>query len=156
MKKGLIIGVGILLVLGAAIQFIRPDRTNPPADPSLDFTSVLIPPARIQAILQRSCYDCHSHQTHWPWYSSVAPASWLVAEDVSEGRRHLNFSTWGTYPRGKRIARLEAMISELDRGKMPPSSYLLLHRNAALTAEEKEVLLSWIEETSDSLTNPTQ
>jgi hypothetical protein len=153
MKKGLFIGVSVLIALGAGIQFIRPDRTNPSVDPSLDFIYVAAPPAEIRGILQRSCYDCHSHQTRWPWYSAVAPASWLVAGDVSDGRSHLNLSEWGSYPRGRRIARLESIMAEVDKGEMPPSSYLFLHRGAALSSEEKEVLLSWMEGISDSLTN---
>ena len=156
MKKSMMIGVGVIAALAAGIQFIRPDRTNPSSDPGSDLLSVLSPPAQVREILQRSCYDCHSHQTRWPWYSAAAPASWLVAADVREGREHLNFSVWGSYPRGRRIAKLESMIAEVDKGSMPPGTYLLMHREATLGAAEKEALLLWMENTADSLTNESE
>jgi hypothetical protein len=76
------------------IQFFPPERTNPTSDPAASFEAVFKPPAQVSAIIARACQDCHSHRTVWPWYSRVAPASWLVADDVSEARQHVNFSAW--------------------------------------------------------------
>jgi len=96
-KKTKITGITLgALLLG--MQLYRPERTNPVSDPALSFQEVEKPPAELTALLNRACMNCHSHQTAWPWYSNVAPASWLVASDVAEGREHLNFSEWGKLP----------------------------------------------------------
>jgi hypothetical protein len=152
-RTRLTVGLGILLLIGAGIQLIRPERVNPTVDPAWDLLAVTTAPEEIRTILRRSCYDCHSNQTRWPWYSEIAPASWLTAQDVRNGRGHLNFSEWGKYPRGRQISRLEMMGVELDKGSMPPGKYLLLHRDASLTREETEKLLSWVDTISDSLTS---
>ena len=143
------ISVAVLLI---AIQFYRPERSNPVVDPAGDITAQVPVPPLVQSILERSCFDCHSNRTRWPWYSNVAPASWLVAQDVNEGRKHLNFSEWGSYKQGKRVSRLDMMISEVDKGEMPLKNYLLLHGEAALTEADKDTLCAWAEQLSDSLT----
>ncbi len=89
MKKALI----ILIVILVAIQFIPVDKTNPPVTAELDAAMEII------SVFKRSCYDCHSNETVWPWYSSIAPVSWLVTADVKEARKHLNFSEWGNLSR---------------------------------------------------------
>ena len=132
-----------LLVLFIGIQFIRPDQSNPVADPSLSLAAVSAPDARVKEILQRSCYDCHSNESRWPWYSQVAPISWTVAHDVEEGREHLNFSTWGQYPPDERIHLLEEICEEIEKGKMPMGNYLLMHPEADLTDEETILLCQW-------------
>jgi hypothetical protein len=155
MKRAITILV-VLLGIFAIIQFIRPDRTNPPSDAAMSISQRLPVPDPVRMILERSCFDCHSNQTRWPWYSNVAPASWLVADDVKEGRGHLNFSEWGTYNRGKQIARLETMISLLEKDAMPPKNYLLLHRDAVLNEREKDLLSDWAGQMSDSLSSLTK
>src|SRR4051812_28292081 len=86
----------LLLVAFIGIQFVRPDRTNPPAAPAASLATAA-PPA-IRTVLDRSCGDCHSNQTRWPWYSNVAPMSWMVASHVHDGREHFNYSEWTAYP----------------------------------------------------------
>jgi Haem-binding domain len=151
-KRILTASLATLILVGGGIQLIRPDRENPPVDPSKDLLALSAAPEQIQAILRRSCYDCHSNQTRWPWYSAIAPVSWLTTRDVREGRKHMNFSEWGTYPRGRQISKLESIGSEVDKGEMPLEIYLLLHRDAALSKEEKDTLLAWVYAMSDSLT----
>lgn len=153
LKAGvLIIGVGVV-----AMQFIaRPDRVNPVEDPRVALSSRLDVPPDVQAILDRSCNDCHSNRTVWPWYSSVAPVSWLVAHDVEEGRRHLNFSEWGTYPVKRQAAKLEMISGEVDNGEMPLKVYVLMHRSAALTEADKDRLCDWAAAVSDSLAGRAQ
>jgi hypothetical protein len=143
------IGLAVLLI---AIQFYRPERSNPVVDPAGDIAAQVPVPPAVQSILERSCFDCHSNRTRWPWYSNVAPASWLVAHDVNEGRKHLNFSEWGSYKKGKRVSRLDMMISEVDKGEMPIKNYLLLHGEAALTEADRDAFCAWAEQLSDSLT----
>src|SRR5882762_10607013 len=84
----------VLVVLFLLIQFIRPARTNPPVDESQTIFARTQMTPQVAAIFERSCRDCHSHKTVWPWYSNVAPISWLISDDVNKGRQALNMSEW--------------------------------------------------------------
>src|SRR6516162_4122750 len=90
LKTTFLLAAGALVVM----QFFRPERTNPLSDPAASFEAVAKPSSEVIASLKRACYDCHSNQTVWPWYSNLAPVSWLIASDVKQGRAHLNFSEW--------------------------------------------------------------
>jgi hypothetical protein len=142
MKKRLLVSALIFIGLGILIQLVPVDRSNPPV------TADLVAPAAVTGVLRASCYDCHSNETRWPWYSRVAPASWLVAHDVEEARSHFNFSLWGTYE-PKRQQRVAAkMWEEIEAGEMPPAEYLLAHRDARLSEGDRAVLDAWTAETS--------
>jgi hypothetical protein len=119
------------------IQLVPVDRANPPVD------SDIAAPSGVSSLLRKSCYDCHSNETVWPWYSKVAPISWLLAADVNEGREELNFSRWGDYGGDQRMKILKEIWEEVSEGEMPPSNYVLLHKDAALSAEERELLHEW-------------
>jgi hypothetical protein len=126
-------------LIALAIQFIPIKRSNPPSREALN-----APPA-VQTILRRACYDCHSNETRWPWYSHIAPISWLIVHDVSMARNEINFSEWGSYyPRTQR-RKLEWMGRALQEEKMPPWSYLLMHAHARLTQAERVRLQRWVE-----------
>lgn len=146
--------VSVLLLALGIIQFIRPDKTNPPIDESKTFQSHMQVPENIAAILAKACYDCHSHQTHWPWYSNFAPVSWLLAHDVEEGRKHLNFSTWGNYKESRKVEKLSQMAGEVTDGKMPMPIYVLMHSEAKLTEQEKKDLVNWCEDEADKINVP--
>jgi hypothetical protein len=133
MRKALV----ALAVLAIAMQLVPIDRTNPPVEEETPA------PAPVRAILERSCYDCHSHETRWPWYAWVAPASWLVAYDVSEARDHLNFSAWNRVRPAKRAEKLEEVWEEVDHGHMPLWYYLLLHPGTRLSDADREALRAW-------------
>ena len=153
MKKALrwvIIVVGVLLV-GA--QFIRPDRTNPSADLSKDFAAIYGQTSTIVPLIRKACYDCHSSETRWPWYSNITPVSWFVSDDVREARRHLNFSTWGDYPARKRASSLDHIRDEVSSGDMPMWTYLLMHSDAHLTQGERDSIVSWAEREKKELAN---
>jgi hypothetical protein len=93
-----------------------------------------------RALAKRACFDCHSNETVWPWYSNIAPVSWLVARDVTEGRDAMNFSDWGqTAQRGQKVAR------QVQRGAMPPSFYPPMHPTAQLTADERDQLIAGLQ-----------
>lgn len=128
--------VALVLLFGVA-QLVPVSRTNPPVEQEVDA------PPEVHAILERSCYDCHSHETRWPWYSRVAPVSWLVAHDVDEGREHLNFSTWGRYDAEERAENLEEIAEVLDEGEMPPWFYLPMHSDARLSEADLETMRGW-------------
>lgn len=128
---GLVAGVVIVFL---AIQLVPYGRahTNPPvqAEPQWDNP-------RTRELAQRACFDCHSNQTTWPWYSNIAPISWLIQRDVDEGRTRLNFSTWNLPQREARGAG-----REVQRGTMPQWYYVILHPSANLTPEEKQALIN--------------
>jgi hypothetical protein len=126
-----------LAVFALAIQAVPIRRTNPPVAADLDA------PAPVKAILKASCYDCHSNETVWPWYSRVAPVSWLVARDVGAGRRHLNFSDWGTYDADRRRIAARRAVKEIGEGEMPPWFYVIKHAEGKLTPEKRAVLEAW-------------
>ena len=131
--------VGVLL----AIQLIRPVRSNPSTDPSRTIAaSVTVPPPAL-AVLERSCRDCHSNDTRWPWYSNIAPMSWMVIDHVNSGRRHFNYSDWAGYPPDKSRKVLHDICEETKQGSMPVGSYTLLHREARLTDPDVQTLCAW-------------
>jgi hypothetical protein len=144
MRRKVIVKTAVLVAVGllVAMQFFRPERSDPPSDPTVSFEAVAKPPQPIVSILTRACYDCHSNQTNWPWYSNVAPVSWLVASDVKEGREHLNFSEWTRPGREGELPSMGEVCESVRDGKMPLRSYFLLHPDARLTAQESAVLCS--------------
>lgn len=120
------------------IQLIPVDQSNPPVE------SEISSPPEVGAILRRACYDCHSNETKWPWYSKIAPVSWLAASDVHEGRNELNFSTWGRYSKEQQIKKLKESWEEITEGEMPPASFKLMHKEATVSASDRELLHKWI------------
>jgi cytochrome c553 len=143
MKKVLkLAGYAVLAGLIVA-QFFRPERSNPPVDAGRTVQAHLQVPANVEALLQRACQDCHSHNTSWPWYSNVAPVSWFVAEHVHDGRRHLNFSDWAKYDAERADHKLEELIEMVEQRAMPLPSYLPLHAHAKLSDDDVRVLAEW-------------
>jgi hypothetical protein len=136
-KKRVLLSFAILVGLGIVIQFVPVDRSNPPVVADLS-----APPA-VKQVLRASCYDCHSNETRWPWYSRVAPMSWLVAHDVEEARGHFNFSDWGTYEPKKQERVAAKMWEEVNGGDMPLPMYLIAHADARLTDDDRALLESW-------------
>lgn len=110
---------------------------NPPSGAGPDM------PAPVAAILRRSCKDCHTNDTVWPWYSHVAPVSWLVARDVHNGRRHLNFSEWSTYRPDERRTKMADLVDEVESGGMPLWFYVPLHDAARLSPDDVRTLTAW-------------
>jgi hypothetical protein len=149
MKKVLkwIFGAGV--VIFALLQFANPARTNPPV--VHDFLAANMPPPKIAATFRAACYDCHSHETKWLWYSHVAPMSWLVASDVKEGRQHLNFSDWPVNDPDRATRWLENISEQLGYKEMPPVQYTLIHADARLIAVQREQLIQWVDQAAARL-----
>jgi len=124
----------------AALQLFNPARTNPPV--KNDFLAAAKPSATLAASLRAACYDCHSHETKWPWYSRLAPVSWLIADDVNEGRAHVNFSDWPTQP-DRAAKKLDRINEVLDYREMPPPKYTLIHAQARLTEAQRKEIMDW-------------
>jgi hypothetical protein len=134
----ILVGVGLALFLLIQLIPIGRNHTNPAvvSEPAWDSTAT-------RDLAKRACFDCHSNETTWPWYSNVAPVSWLVYNDVVEGRSKLNFSDWN---RGHQQSMGE--ISEvIQEGEMPPFQYLLMHPDAKLTDVEKQTLIDGLRNT---------
>lgn len=132
-----------LALLFAGAQFVRPERAGAPVDGSRTLEARAQVPAEVRSILARSCNDCHTQQTRWPWYSHVAPASWFLAEHVRDGRRMMNFSDWARYPPRDADFLLAAACREAKRGTMPLPSYTLVHRDARLSPRDVRALCDW-------------
>jgi hypothetical protein len=138
MRRYTVFLLGGLVLLALAIQLVPTAAAdNPPVEEEV------VAPDEIMAVLRRACYDCHSHETAWPWYADVAPASWLVRKDVKEGRRHLNFSTWNRYDLEDRAENWEEVAEEVGEGEMPLKVYLPLHGEARLTDADRQMLVDW-------------
>jgi Haem-binding domain len=132
-------GVSIIVVL-LAIQLIPADTTNPPVDSDIPTSP------EVKAILQRACYDCHSNESQWPWYSRVALISWLLSWDVREGRAELNFSTWNQYSTQQQVKKLQESWKEIAEGDMAPWLYLLVHLDARLSTADRSLLRQWAQQ----------
>ena len=146
MKKKLKWIFATLVALFALMQLTNPPRTNPPVAPGHDLTATNPPPPQIAALLRSACYDCHSYETKWPWYSRIAPVSWLVVSDVNDGRERLNFSDWPRSLPERAAKRLERISEEVGYKDMPPAKYTLLHPEARLTAGQREQLIRWADQ----------
>lgn len=127
---------GVVFVL-LAIQLVPVDRTNPPVE------SEVPAPAAVRSILRRACYDCHSNETVWPWYSRIAPVSWLVASDVHEGRADMNFSTWNRRTREEQLKAFQECWEKVEQGDMPPLLYRPAHPAARLSEADRSALRAW-------------
>ena len=127
----------IIVVIAVGIQFIPVNRTNPPVIGEIEA------PEEIMAILHRSCFDCHSNETKWPWYSYVAPVSWLVESDVKVGRGNVNFSEWNEYSQKLQNLKRYKIGKEVDEGEMPLWYYVPLHSEAKLSQADIDLIISW-------------
>lgn len=137
---------GTILAIVAAFvvaQVIRPSRTNPTINPAHEITTNAGLPSDTAATLGRACNDCHSNRTVWPWYSGVAPSSWLVIYDVRAGRHELNLSEWGTYSAERKAKKAKEMCKEVTEGEMPGFMYTLMHPQAKLTSADVQSICQW-------------
>jgi len=138
MRRKVSFGLLLLLLALLVAQAIPVSRSNPPV------TGDIAAPPEIAATLRGACYDCHSNETVWPWYGHVAPASWLLASDVREGREELNFSLWTSYSEKKKAKKLKEMADEIRDGDMPPWHYEVMHAHASMNELQRDALLQWL------------
>ena len=129
-------GLAVAIVLGA-LQFVPVTRVNP-----TERSEAALPP-EVQGLLQRACFDCHSNETRWPWYSYIAPVSFLIAHDVRDGRRELNFSLWNQYNDRRKARKFKEIVEQVEKKKMPQWYYVLVHPEAKLSDAEREIIMNW-------------
>ncbi|HEX8250758.1 MAG TPA: heme-binding domain-containing protein [Pyrinomonadaceae bacterium] len=136
--------IAVVLFLGfIVIQFIRPDMTNPPvvAEQTLEASTRI--PENVKMILSRSCADCHTHNTVYPWYAQISPFSWGLAFHIDDGRAHLNFSEWSKLEDRRKKRKLEEVCEQVETREMPLPSYLWIHTDAGMSDEEIRILCDW-------------
>ena len=144
MKKKTKVVIGVLIVLILA-QFIRPNRNTGNVFGRNDISHEVQLPDSVLKILKKSCFDCHSNRTAYPWYAEINPVSWWLNHHVNEGKQELNFSEFVTYEDSTKLKKLEEIAEEVKEHKMPLDSYLLIHKDAKLTSQQISTLISWTE-----------
>jgi len=140
-----------LLIVLVGIQFIPTKRNESVVVLDTDFSKTFNLPDNIQVLLKKSCYDCHSNNTNYPWYNKIQPASWFLEKHIKDGKKELNFSEFGSYSKRKQKSKLKAIINQIKDNEMPLSSYTLIHQDAKLTERDKKDLIAWIRKQKDSI-----
>ena len=135
----------VLVVLIIAIQFIHPPKNQSATLTINDISEVYTVPQDVQAILSKACNDCHSDNTVYPWYNNIQPVAWWLNNHIKNGKRHLNFSAFGSYRIARQYRKLNECEKELKEGEMPLTSYTWIHKNAVLNQQEKQKLTDWCE-----------
>ncbi len=143
-KRIKLVGLGLIAVL-ILLQFFQPERNIAPLDPELDMLELLVLPEPMTDLIRNACYDCHSNQTVYPWYSRISPVSLYLNKHIVKGKEDLNFSEYGLLDKADRIGVFADFYDVLDAGTMPLQSYMLIHKDAKLTQEEREALCNWSE-----------
>ena len=138
------ISIPIILIIFIAIQFfdVNPNKTAETSENAIEKKYSV--PQNVRQILKTSCYDCHSNNTVYPWYSKIQPVKWWLANHINDGKRHLNFDEFSTYPKDKKLHKLDEVAKTVNTGEMPLSSYTLIHTNAKLSAEQKSIIQVWV------------
>jgi hypothetical protein len=140
MLRKILIGLVIVLIV---MQFIRPERNLSKATTANDITALYAVPENVEQILKRSCNDCHSNYTNYPSYANIQPMGFWLQHHINEGKEHLNFSEFGSYEKKKQAHKLEETVEMIEEGEMPLGSYTAIHKEAKLSKEDAQVLISW-------------
>lgn len=146
-KKILLVFIAVFI----AIQFIQPAHNKSEQVLPTDFAKLFILPNNVQSVLQNACYDCHSNNTKYPWYTNIQPVGWMMAKHIKNGKEKLNFSDFGSNTIRKQISKLKEIVNQVKDDEMPLSSYKLMHKNARLSAEDKTLVKDWFLKKADSL-----
>jgi len=150
-KKILLTILVVIVIAFISIQFIRPARNLSGQVLQTDISKTYNIPENVFSIFKNACYDCHSNNTNYPWYSNIQPVGWLLAKDVENGKAMINFSEFGSLSARRQISKLKGIENRIKDGTMPLPTYQLLHKDAQLTNGQKDLLISWIQKTRDSI-----
>jgi hypothetical protein len=149
-KKILFIGLIIFLL----IQLYQPARNiGFEQDVTTNFTKMYQIPKNVETILRTSCYDCHSNNSNYPWYSYIQPARFFMESHIKEGKENLNFNEWGMYSKRRQENKLDRIVKQIKSDEMPLASYTLIHKNATLSATQKKEVMDWISNIKDSISS---
>lgn len=142
------LSIGTVLI---GIQFFRPalNKSNQVFD--TDISKIVTTSYSVQALLKNDCYDCHSNNTKYPWYSNIQPVRWLMARHIQQGKEELNFNEFGSYSPRRQLSKLTGIANSIRDDIMPLSSYKLMHKNTIFRTYEKELLIKWAQQARDSL-----
>jgi hypothetical protein len=146
--KKILLAACIIIVV---IQFIRPARNSNDQVLTTDISKVISIPDSVQVILDKACYDCHSNNTDYPWYSNIQPVGWLLTKHIKKGKNDLNFSEFGGYSARRQLSKLDGIAENVSADDMPLKSYRLMHKNAQLHQNEKDLLIDWAQHSRDIL-----
>ena len=142
--------IGLLVAL-VVIQFVHPTKNADAAITDLHITKMYQVPDSVQLILNKACNDCHSNNTAYPWYSKIQPVDWWLNDHVEEGKEELNLSEFGKRTLAKQAKKLKKLADEVEEGEMPLESYTWMHKDAKLTAAEKQMLITWAKTLADEI-----
>lgn len=143
MIKKILLG---LLVVFIALQFFQINKKPIEFDASQDFFTTVEAPEDLKMLIRDACYDCHSHETTYPWYASIQPVGWWLKDHIDHGKGELNFSEWTTYPARKAGHKLEECYEEVEEKHMPLKPYLITHSEARMTDEQRAAVVAWFKE----------
>jgi hypothetical protein len=141
----------LLIIVLIGIQFVPTTYNISDEVFETDFTKIYDAPQNIKNLLKTSCYDCHSNNTNYPWYSKVQPGAWFMENHINEGKEELNFNTYGEYSRRRKKSKLKSIISQIKDDEMPITSYILIHRDAKISKEDKTIITKWLTNLRDNL-----
>lgn len=150
--KKIVLAILIAIVM---IQFIQPAQNKSEQVLPTDLAAVYKMPDTVQAVLKAACYDCHSNNTNYPWYTYVQPVGWMLASHIQKGKGNLNFSEFGSYTARRQRSKLKAIANQVKDGDMPLYSYTIMHKEARLATEQKQLIIEWAQKTKDSLEHNT-
>ena len=151
MKRWIKIVIIVFIAALAGIQLVQPARNMSPQSSRKEISAEFSVPESAKQIIQQSCYDCHSNNTRYPWYANVQPVGWWLNHHIADGKHELNFDEFASYPPRKQYRKFKAIENEIQKGDMPLESYLLIHRDAKLSEDQKNILAAWCEAMRDSM-----
>lgn len=152
MNKILKVIVLIVIVAFIVVQFFQPEKNSAELTSNHLFQNEKVP-ADVMNTLKNACMDCHSDQTHYLWYHKISPVSWMIYEHIKDGKKELNFSTWGEQDAYDKFGAFEDISKEVERKTMPLKSYTFMHSKARLSDEERKTLVDWAKSRSEQITN---
>ena len=152
MSEELALNTALILLVGfVGIQFVPTDLNQSDTVPKTDFLLVNNTQENISALLQESCYDCHSNNTEYPWYNKVQPVAWFLEDHINEGKEELNFNEWDAYSNRRKNSKLKSIISQVKDDEMPLASYTLIHKDAKLSNSEKTLIIDYMKNLKETL-----
>ena len=146
-NRKILLATGIVFI---AIQFIQPVKNSNNQVWATDISKTIPVPDSVQVILKNACYDCHSNNTNYPWYSNIQPAAWLMVTHIKQAKEELNFSEFCTYSQRRQLSKLDGIANSIKDDIMPLTSYKLLHKDAQLNTNEKIILINWAQKSKDN------